>query len=289
MQNRLIRTAAVCMVMLVASSLTSANAGNAETVRDDFEAPQLSALWNDKFAPSGRLSLRAGDAAEGRQFLVLSVRPGDHDANCECQRTEIRESDVVQPEFESDLWYRFSLKLDNISGGNATTRWMLGGWKQEADGSPFLAMRFEGGVFYITLESAQTRIMLGSTLVDARGFLQVVKEQGQKFGFITDSSLYLTDSGIRLKHGKVKYLPDPRSGWVDLMFRIKGSLDGQGIVELYANGNFVVRASGKIGVEAPAGSRQYLRLGHRRDRAGTGADLLIDDFRRGTSREAVSD
>ncbi len=64
---------------------------------------------------------------------------------------------------------------------------MLGAWKQEADGSPFLAMRFEGGVFYITLESAQTRIMLGSTLVDARGFLQVVKEQGQKFGFITDS------------------------------------------------------------------------------------------------------
>ncbi len=289
MQNRLIRTAAVCLVMLASSSVMSATAGNADAVRDDFEAPELSALWNGKFAPAGRLSLRSGDATEGRQSLVLSVRPGDFDEGCNCQRTEIREADEVQPEFESDLWYRFRLKLDNITGGNATTRWMVGGWKQEADGSPFLAMRFEGGVFYITLESSETRIMLGSTLVDARGFLQVVKEQGQKFDFITDSSLYLTDSGIQLRHGKVKYLPDPRSGWVDLMFRIKGSLDGVGIVEVYANGNFVVRASGKIGVEAPAGSRQYLRLGHRRDRADTGADMLIDDFRRGTSREAVSD
>ena len=289
MTRRLTQAALTVALMLVSMGSGSPGQAAGDVVRDGFEEPALSASWNDKYAPSGRVSLRKGNAAEGQQHLVLAVRPGDLDEGCNCQRTEIREADGMQPEFGTDLWYRFSLKLDNITGGNATTRWMLGGWKQEADGSPFLALRFEGGVFYITLETAQTRIMLGSTLVDARGFLQVVKEQGQKFDFVTDSSLYLTDSGIQLKHGKVKYLPDPRSGWVDLMFRIKGNLAGDGVVEVYANRNFVVRASGKIGSEAPAGSRQYLRLGHRRDRADTGADLLIDDFRRGTTREAVSD
>jgi hypothetical protein len=74
-----------------------------------------------------------------------------------------------------------------------------------------------------------------------------------------------------------------------MVFRIKGGLDGNGIVEVYANGLFVVRASGKIGVDAPVGSRQYLRLGHRRDRSVTGAALLIDDFRRGSSLAEVSD
>jgi hypothetical protein len=167
---------------------------------------------------------------------------------------------------------------------------MLGAWKQEVDGSPFLAMRFEGGVFYITLESSTTRVMLGSTLIDARAFIQVMKGGGgQKFGFITDPELYVGDNGIQLSHGKVKYLPDPRNGWVDLIFRIKGGLAGDGIVEVYANGQFVVRASGKIGVDAPVGSRQYLRLGHRRDRASTAAVLLIDDYRRDRSLEEVSD
>jgi hypothetical protein len=259
-------------------------------VRDSFEGAGLSEIWDGNFAPADRLALTSGGASAGKQYLALSVRPGDFDPGCKCQRTEIREADAIRPEFGSDLWYRFRIRLSDVSGGLTTSRWMVGAWKQDADGSPFLAMRFEGGIFYITLESADTRVMLGSTLVDARGFIQIMKGgQGNKFGFITDADLYLTDNGIQLKHGEIRYLPDPRNGWVDLMFRVKGGLEGDGVVEVYANNNFVVRATGKIGVEAPAGSGQYLRLGHRRDKADTSAVMQIDDFRRGSSREAVSD
>ena len=257
-------------------------------VRDSFEATELSSIWNDRHVPANRLSVRSGDAPHGRRFLALTVRPGDYNAGCKCQRVELQEAGKVQPEFGSDLWYRFSLRITEFSGTQGNGRWVLGGWKQDVDGSPFLALRFDGGVFYITMESAQTRIMLGSTLLDARAFIQVMKGgQGQKLGFVTDRDLYIGDSGVALKHGRVKYLPDPRAGWVDLMFHISGGLGGDGIIEVFANGNLVVRATGRIGVDAPVGSKQYFRVGHRRDKAATSAALLLDDFRRGPTRESV--
>lgn len=289
MRNRLI---SILSVGLLSACLLSGEAAASDpaSIRDSFESSKLSDIWSDKDASADRLSFRAGDAREGKQSLALSIKADDFDDGCKCQRTEIREAAEVQPEFGSDLWYRFSLRLADITGGYDDSRWMLGAWKQEVDGSPFLAMRFEGGVFYITLESSTTRVMLGSTLIDARAFIQIMKGgSDQKFGFITDPELYVGDSGIQLSHGKLKYLPDPRNGWVDMTFRIKGGLDGNGTVEVYANDQFVVRASGKIGVDAPVGSRQYLRLGHRRDRSITGAVLLIDDFRRGSSLAEVSD
>lgn len=285
------RYAALAFVLLIFPVLATSGAhadGHEKPLTDSFEGSKLSGLWSARHAPKDRLSLKSGKAREGRKALALIVRGSDFDKKCKCQRTEIREAKNVQPEFGSELWYRFSLRLDNLTGGATKSRWMLGAWKQEVDGSPFLAMRFEGGVFYLTMESAQTRVMLGSTLIDARGFIQIMKGgQGQKFGFLTDQNLYLGESGIQLKHGRVKFLPDPRSGWVDLMFRIKGGLKGDGLIEVFANGKFVVRATGKVGVDAPVGSRQYLRLGHRRDKASSGAVMLIDDFRRGPTRESI--
>lgn len=262
-----------------------------EPVRDGFESANLSeSNWSTRYAPKDRLSLKTGQVVEGKRALALAVRSGDMDAACKCQRTEIREADGIQPVFGEEVWYRFSIRLDDLSGGFDNSRWMLGGWKQEVDGSPFLAMRFEGGVFYITMESAQTRIMLGSTLIDARTFIEVLKGgQGGKFGFVTDQQLYTGENSVQLKYGKVKYLPDPRTGWVDLMFRIKGASNETGIIELFANEQFVVRVTGNVGLDAPDGSRQYFRLGHRRDLSKTNAVLLVDDFRRGNSRDAVSD
>jgi len=260
-----------------------------EALKDNFDGPQLSEIWNDKAASKSRVSFKTSVGA-GNRALALSVKESDFDSDCECQRTEIREAENVQPDFGSDLWYRFKLRLSDLSGGFDTSRWMLGAWKQEVEGSPFLALRFEGGVFYITLESSQSRVMLASSLIDARAFIQVMKGgQGERFGFVTDKELYIGDSSVQLKHGTAVYLPDPRLEWVDLMVRVKGGLDGDGVIEIYVNQQFVVRATGKIGVDSPSGSKTYLRLGHRREKTKTNATLLIDDYRRGPSRDSVVD
>ena len=144
-------------------------------------------------------------------------------------------------------------------------------------------------MFYITLESSQTRVMLASSLIDAGAFIQILKGgQGERFGFVSDQQLYFGPSRVVLKHGTAVYLPDPRFEWVDLTVRIKGSLEGEGIVEIYANDRFVVRATGKIGVDSPSGSKTHFRVGHRRDRTGSDAILLIDDYRRGPTRASVA-
>ncbi len=263
-------------------------ANASEALRDDFEGPELSAIWYDKAAPAQRTSFAQG-AAKGKRALSLSVQAGDFDDSCKCQRTEIRETSGVQLKFGTDIWYRFKLRVSEVTGELGNSRWMLGAWKQEVDGSPFLALRFEGGVFYITLESSQSRVMLASSLIDARAFIQILKGgQGERFGFVTDKDLYLGDSKVELEHGTAVYLPDPRYEWVDLTVRVKGSLEGDGVVEIYANQQFVAKATGKIGVDSPSGSKTYFRIGHRRDKAKSNAVLLIDDFRRGPTRASVA-
>ena len=100
-------------------------AGASEVLRDDFEGPGLSAIWYDKTAPANRVSFREGSKA-GKRALSLSVRASDFDKNCECQRTEIREAEDAQPEFGSDIWYRFRLRIPELKGELENSRWMLG-------------------------------------------------------------------------------------------------------------------------------------------------------------------
>ncbi len=126
-------------------------------IRDGFEARGLSDIWNSTSAPDNRVSFRTGEAREGRQSLALEIRSGDIDESCKCQRTEIREATHLQPEFGSDVWYRFSLKITNLSASLQTTRWMLGAWKQEVEGSPFLGYCGSTAEFFTSLLKVQIR------------------------------------------------------------------------------------------------------------------------------------
>ncbi len=74
-----------------------------------------------------------------------------------------------------------------------------------------------------------------------------------------------------------------------MTYRIKGGLNGDGLVEVYANGKFIARASGTIGVRDVAGPTQYFKIGHNRHPMPGTATLFVDNFRRGKSLADVSD
>jgi len=135
-------------------------------------------------------------------------------------------------------------------------------------------------------------VLLVSSLLDARmifDLLQLNTDGGtQKYGFISDPELYRGKTALDLDYGLNPYLPDPGIDWVDLLIRVKGDLGGHGIVEIYANDKFIVKAQGAIGVANPAGPKQYLRIGHNRDRMPLDSILYIDHFRRSTSKDAVT-
>jgi hypothetical protein len=72
-----------------------------------------------------------------------------------------------------------------------------------------------------------------------------------------------------------------------MVYHVRGGLDRNGLVEIYANGRFIVRARGTIGVPGPAAMRQYLRLGHNRAPMPGTSTVYFDRIRRGTSRADV--
>ncbi len=225
---------------------------------------------------------------EGTGSLAIRVRGGDLDPTCKCQLGEIREAIDKRLKFGTDVWYAFSFRIDGKGSLTGDQRWQIGGWKQESDGSPFVAQRFDNGVFHITLESGDSRVLLATSAGEASGFLEAIRSGiVTQFGFLTETSLYTRDNDVAVEYGDDPILPDPRKGWVDMVYRIRGGLNGDGIVEVYANGKFIARAKGTIGIKQVMGPMQYLKFGHNRAPLPGTATIYYDRFRRGTSKAEV--
>jgi hypothetical protein len=154
-------------------------------------------------------------------------------------------------------------------------RWQIGGWKQESDGSPFVAQRFDHGIFHITLESGDSRVLVASSAGEARSFFAQLRDGiASRFAFVSDASRFDGHDNVTIEYGDDPILPDPRADWVDMVYRIKGGLEDDGIVEIYANGRFIARATGTIGVFGAQDPTQYFRFGvNRAPMPGTAHDL----------------
>jgi hypothetical protein len=225
---------------------------------------------------------------KGKGALAIRIKGSDYDADCACQVSEIRESRGVRLNFGTDVWYGFSFRIEGFGGMTGSTRWQIGGWKQEADGSPFVAQRFDEGVFHITLESDASRVLVATAMGDSKGFFEALKTGLVKsMGFVSEPEKYDGKDDVTLVYGEDPILPDPRKGWVDMVYHIKGGLNRDGLVEVYANGRFIARASGTIGLKTSGGPTQYFRFGHNRAPMPGTATIYLDNFRRGSSRADV--
>ena len=177
------------------------------------------------------------------------------------------------------------LVLLNAATGTVDEPVIGGGW---ATLRPFLAQRFDEGVFHITLESGAHRVLLAASKGEVRSFAEQLQSGLlASFSFISDPELYGGTNDVAVEYGDDPTLPDPRKNWVDMMYHVRGGFDGKGLVEIYANGKFIVRAKGTIGVPGPAAMRQYLRLGHNRAPMPGTSTIFFDRIRRGTSRADV--
>ena len=87
------------------------------------------------------------------------------------------------------------------------------------DGS--VVQRYDNGVFHITLESGPSRILLATSEGQASGFLEAIRSGIiTQFGFLSETSLYTKDNDVRVEYGDNPILPDPRRGWVRMVYRI---------------------------------------------------------------------
>ena len=278
------------LVAAVLLSLTAdvSSAGAQPDLVENFEKADLNPhLWSKARLPLQRAWIYAGDSREGASSLAIRVKGSDLDKNCSCQRIEVREAPEQRLPFGSDSWYSFSFKVEGQPPLTGSQRWIIAAWKQEAEGGPFLAQRFDEGVFHITLESGARRVLLASTKGEVRSFAERLQSGLlAPFTFVSDPELY-GKTDLAIEYGDDPVLPDPRKDWVDMIYHVKGGLDGNGLVEIFANGKFIVRARGTIGVPGPAAMRQYLRLGHNRAPMPGTSTVYFDRIRRGTSRADV--
>ena len=120
----------------------------------------------------------------------------------------------------------------------------------------------------------------------------------EEFSFLSDLPFYLGPSSLKVERNPDAVLPDPRKGWVDMTYRVRGGrLDNEhppiqeGQIDIWANGVLVATVRGNISytrAHDPGNIGQYFKIGIYRDFIPTKMSLYFDEFHQGSSREDVA-
>lgn len=276
------------LVAVFAVVLGTGPAG-AQSLRDNFDSRTLDKTkWTTKQIRDDQIAF----PAEGRcgAGIEITVRQGDGPVQCDsdCQRAEVRTSSSSWPTFGDEVWYKFSFRVSGDIAEIGSRRFVVGQWKGPGDISPMIAQRFDNGIFHITVQDNDSRYVIASAEGDpdatAPGW-QVVTRQKPVRAAAVDGN-----AGMRIVPGQNPILPDPRKGWVDMVYRVKpGRLDNEygptrpGEIDVWANGRKIVSVKGNIGAtlkkeNALALTGPYFKFGIYRLRQPGTVRLGFDEF-----------
>ena len=211
------------------------------------------------------------------------------------QRNELRFRNAASThDWSVPHWYSLTFHAEGSIFPCGSARWVVGQWKQETGDSPVLAQRLDNGVLHVTVQDHDCRCMIAKAggdpdavaVATLHAFKQVaptdLKEvaplkcinstvpSDQPEKLCTPQGLVvLTVGGLSPPE-----LPDPRTGWVTMTYRVKAGKDGQ--IDVYANGQFIVRASGQIGYEEDHPGPVKFKIGHYRDAVPGSVVLGVD-------------
>jgi hypothetical protein len=256
---------------------------------DSFEGPKPdTGKWSTIQLLPGRSRFEPIDDTSGPRAYALTVGPEDRGCGEDCQRNEIRESSDYRTVFGEECWYAFRFRIEGDVPILGSQRWVIGQWKQQNGYSPFLAQRFDNGVFHITVESGKQRVLLAKADGDPQQVARaLIGGDLSAFRFLHDKFRFTGKRKLALDIGDDPILPNPKNNWVEMMYRVRGGFDGSGVVEVWADRRFIVRATGPIGAEGSEGPGQYFKFGQYRTLMTGTSTIWIDDFRRGPRREDV--
>lgn len=243
----------------------------------------------------------------GAHALMLSgkreftCRPDSAPGNC--MRNQIRLYRKYHLPAGTPAWYGFSLRVEGRVPRQGSIRTVLAEWKEHGGASPFAALRYDNGVFHLSVQDNRCRSLV------TMGW-----EQADAVGISTVPADIKRNCRDRLNITAARPLPDPHGRWVDLAVFIKRDRV-HGVVEVWADGKFIGRVTGPIGNDAHTRCGDDLRCLDRTDptqyfKAGIYADvctyvrsenagedqafcregelaIYLDNIRRGNSRSDV--
>lgn len=359
------RTALAVATLTIAPVLA-----NAQTLHDDFNAGSFdSKKWlGSQIQPD---QLRFSEPGRcGAAAITVVTRSTDGGLDCPtgevCQRAEVRNAQAAWPKYDGrEVWYAFSFRIDGKVPSTGSARTVIGQWKAPKDDSPFVAQRFDNGVFHITVQDNDTRRVvaraegdpdrmllaqqqlsqldaedpntiqkvrslqalyllkhdqagvfsqffsskLQNALQEKSGDAPEAKELSEALGlpstlittfedlsFVAEPEKYLGRSDIEIIPEAKRLLPDPRKGWVDMVYRIKGGrLDNEqgprskGELDIWANGQKITSVRGNIGYKLKIGDKidlvgPYFKFGLYRVKIPGDVGFHFDEFSQAPSK-----
>ncbi len=222
------------------------------------------------------------------------------------QRNELRfqESSLGYGHLLGDPhWYALTFKLRGEIPTCGSVRWVTASWKYEDPDRPegfverpFLAQRFDNGVLHVTIQNGDCRCRVAKAAgdpgrriprktlsgrapkvedleeIDPLTLRCVITKKGSMSGEACPKNLHVyVPPGAGLST-----LPDPQRDWVKMVYHVKGGGDGDGRVDIYANGTFVARVEGAIGYPGGSPGRVKFKFGTYRNKIRGEAQMLVD-------------
>jgi len=230
-------------------------------VEDHFETPALSSIWTAERLVPGAFSIQSEIVHSGHGAAQITVRPHDKfeagsDDGPASERDELMEAPRFWSQSRKAYEYSFSLYLPR-DFPIVQTRLVISQWKQlcETGGcrpdNPVLAIRYVGGVLFVTRKNDDGEEVLYSSHGEMRG-------QWLNFRFVNRFS-QASDGAI--------------DGW----------LNGQSIVRY--RGVTAYRAARGY----PAHGFFFFKMGLYRDLMQQPMTIYIDDFRKDQCAKAACD
>jgi hypothetical protein len=143
------------------------------SLADDFRGA-VGPVWQLQRIRPDAITVVRDPTGSDRDVLAITLRAGDMaDSAGTTERAELSEASHLHLPTGTDVWYGFSLYLPP-DFPVVDRRLVLGQWKQgcgdcTADHSPGIANRYRNGVFSITIQNADRRVVLFEEKADIRG------------------------------------------------------------------------------------------------------------------------
>jgi hypothetical protein len=207
--------------------------------------------------------------------IVQKAIAAGEEGSC-IQRQELRFQSRYTHAADEPFTYKLRFRMPAvIQDTKNSVRWVIAQWKQEPvspaykDPSPVLAQRFDDGVLHVTVQDEECRCRVASAPMPDGSIWPA--RSGVAHDCIStrlgDPDHTACTADLTVEYGADPVLPSARGTWVDMQYRVQMSRSKTAAIEIYANGRFIARVTGKIGYEPAPGkiSQTKFKIGHYRD------------------------
>lgn len=134
-----------------------------------YPSRQVQPLFPGSGGTAGAISIVTTDADGGNDCPLEEMPAGG------CQRAELQVAKSAALPYGADSWYAFSIRIRGQVAVSGSHRTVIGQWKGPGNDSPFVAQRFDDGIFHITVETANGRCLVAT---DRNNVAEVLQAQG---------------------------------------------------------------------------------------------------------------